>query len=169
MEDGGLYSAQLKINDLPHVKGYKGAFPVNYMPTPNSRNDRPFCFIVNDQVDTEIGNHWMGVCYPPNAKHKIIFIEPLGTPIHKRNSWIGNYLNENSSYFDLLPFGVQPHFVSSSCGHFCAYILYKLQMYNYNLKTLCEREFSPIDGSFNERKVVHWWEKERTRYKKKTY
>lgn len=163
-----LYTLDLLPKNLPEINGYQGCFAINEMPVPKSKNDRPFCFIVNSQSNSEKGEHWMGVCFPANARHKVFFIEPIGFPVHKTNSTFNQYLSNNSSYTEVLPFGVQPlYFTSVSCGYFCVYILNKLSSYNYNLRKLCETEFSPVDRLFNEKKVGKWWHKRKYKRVKK--
>lgn len=147
--------------DLDTVKlpGYSGAFPSDNLP-PNSRlqSNRAFSFIANTKPASSIGEHWVAFYFPPDKRYKAIFIEPYGTNLHLTNPSFHYYLRMNSLNTETLPFGIQPLLTPSySCGQFCIYVIAHLPFYMYNIKTLCQAEFSAVDRQFNERKVLKWW------------
>lgn len=104
------------MNDaLANIKCYKGAFPCDLLP---SKFTLPACFVVNTDVSTEPGEHWIALFIDKN-KHAEYF-DSYGLP--PINSHIINFLNQNSTSITYNTVTLQA-LNSSACGAYCILFL----------------------------------------------
>lgn len=135
---------------------YNGTFAINELP-PEEKISRPSCLISNTDVASLPGTHWMGICFPPQ-KHLIYFIDPYDLPLHKILPHLYNWLKKFSSQIISLPFAIQP-LQSKLCGAYCAFILYHLPSFNYELNSLIFHYFNRDELEQNDLLISKWWYK----------
>lgn len=133
---------------------YRGAWACDQIPAPPSNCHA--CFIVNTDNSEQDGSHWLGIYIPPRAHHSI-FIDPQNLPHHTLNRSLRNYF----SMYELEPIKTMPFAIqgprSLLCGPYCAFTLYNLSHYRYDICRLTEQEFSEFDFQQNDFKVRRWW------------
>lgn len=152
-----LFTEELKyVLDIILGKSFLGVFSIDNFPQKINRENASF--IVNSDPSYNSGEHWMAICIPSNRCACVIFIEPFGLPLHKVMH--GAVLDKffASRKIHTLPFQLQP-LTSQTCGHFCAFILAHLPIYNYDLNRLVEREFLEGERKHNDTKVQKWWQR----------
>lgn len=147
-----LYSNELE-QILRSVDGFKGVFALNNIP---SDENRPSSFIINSDKDNQPGEHWMAIILPPGPNTFGIFIDPYGLPLHLLFNKINYYLSVTCTHIKELPYPIQS-LTSEACGYFCAYIIYHLPSYYYNILQLTESCFSKTDMIYNEHVVKKWY------------
>lgn len=132
---------------------YKGAFAIDQLPA--NVLSRPSCFISNTDVAALPGSHWMAICLPPE-KHLLYFIDPYDLPLHKMLPHLRKWLKQHPFQIITLPYAIQP-LHSTLCGAYCAFILYHLPLFNYNLNKVILYYFNHYDLGQNESIVASWW------------
>ena len=166
----------LKSNDLsqtlrgeiqPYIN-YLGDFPLDQIPSIESilssnTTTTTTSFIVNTDKSTESGTHWfaMVVQQSRDGDYSSMFIEPMGLDdlLIEALSPL-KYWCKTARVTQYLPYAIQP-LNSTLCGAYCALILSRLPLYNYNLNQLTCVEFSRDLLTLNEARVASWWYKRR--------
>lgn len=145
---------------LPNI--FQGALPLDYIVqsrgirVPTTGESRQSCFIVNTDPSYLPGEHWIGICFPPASRDKVIFIDSQALRFYQFNRLLARFLEENKrSVVESMPFGIQGR--SLNCGIFCAFILCHLQEFDFNLHRLVGDIFSDTDFYLNNIIVQEWW------------
>lgn len=163
----GDLSQTLRCEIQPYIN-YLGDYPLDQIPSIESilsTTATNTSFIVNTDKSTEPGSHWFAVVVQQQQQngggYNSILIEPMGldnlliealTPL---KHWC-----KTARVTQYLPYAIQP-LNSTLCGAYCALILSRLPLYNYNLNQLTCAEFSRDYLTLNESRVASWWYKRR--------
>lgn len=102
-------------NALFNIKSYKGTFPCDMLPPKFSL---PACFVVNTDVSTQPGEHWVAILISKN-RHAEYFDSYGLPPINKH---IVEFLHKNSSSITYNTVTLQD-LNSSACGYYCILFL----------------------------------------------
>lgn len=144
---------------------YLGDYPIDRLPS--TCPSPPYSLVVNCDREGEPGSHWFAIALV--RERNLLFIEPIGLgplllasskPLQK---WVKDRGGDGACATSIthMPYGVQP-LHSTLCGAYCAYILSRLPLYNYQLESLVRGEFLPEPHtSVNDRLVARWWYKRR--------
>jgi len=139
---------------------FYGTMPLDYIKTINSRpdfnkNNKHVCFIFNSDPSHLSGKHWLAVSFPPQD-FKLIIIDSQALKFDKFNKTLDAYIKSSSrSIVERMPYPIQGHM--PYCGIYCAFILYHLKDFNFNLHRLVENYFSDCNLSYNDRLIESWW------------
>lgn len=145
---------------------YLGDFPIDSIPPVDSFYSGPTSCIVNCDVASEPGSHWFALAIIPKNR-EVLFIEPMGLEklllrsLKPLDQWCKRALHRvGGGRLSMLPFAIQPR-QSTLCGAYCAYIISRLHLYNFDLKSLTEREFlrQAAAAAGNDQRVAAWWYK----------
>lgn len=123
--------------------------------------DRARFYIVNTDVATKRGRHWILLfvnprtrciyfldSYAQNPSEYGVIMKDVATTMRDQHPMY--------TYFEL-PFCIQSN-VSALCGLYCIYFAYQLCR-NVSFNDMCA-QFSPSDRRNNDKKLLHWYRKQ---------
>ncbi len=113
----------IQIDEKISVPGFLGTFGYDELPT---RKDGNFSLIVNTEVSTEPGDHWVALVQKDNL---LYFLDSYGrnfkNPTFPRGfrETIKKYVGNSSFKFNPL---LLQQFLSNTCGDYCVYFIQEL-------------------------------------------
>ena len=93
---------------------FGGTFPCDKIPPPHTYDTSPLCFVVNHDVSTKPGSHWVAIFIAP--KKCYYFNAYGGGP----NLHVRKYLKKHYPHFEINKVRIQG-LLASTCGHYCVY------------------------------------------------
>ena len=138
---------RLACSDKLLKKEFCGVFSCDTLP----KQKRHFnAFIVNLDVKTLPGSHWVSIYFSENTAY---YFDSYGLP--PRNRYIKNFMKKNSKVIKYLNICVQDNF-STTCGYFSLYFLYQCVR---NLRKKSLRDLHSRNKKYNELFIKDFVEK----------